>query len=148
MIQYAATATLEDGSIEDVTRTASWQSSNPDVATISSGVAGGHAVGRNPGQTTITASEEGVVSNPATLTVIDDIVSLTISPAVATVGINEGVQYAVMAKTQTGELRVLAPEAVHWVSASPAVGPIQRRMGRRKEHRHDHGHGILRRGPK
>lgn len=58
--QFTATATLSDGSAQDVTNEAalSWVSSDPSIATIASSQANGNglATGVNPGTVTITAS--------------------------------------------------------------------------------------------
>jgi hypothetical protein len=63
--QFAATGTYSDGSMQNLTNTATWSSSVPAVATInSSGLASGVAAGN----TTVKATQ-GAVSGSATLTV-------------------------------------------------------------------------------
>ncbi|MEZ5284834.1 MAG: Ig-like domain-containing protein [Vicinamibacterales bacterium] len=54
--QATATATKSDGSTEDVTRTATWQSSNASVATVSSS---GRVNALTPGTSTISAAVGG-----------------------------------------------------------------------------------------
>jgi trimeric autotransporter adhesin len=56
--QFTAQATFDDGSVGDVTNTASWTSSSPSVATISSS---GLAQAASTGSTTISASTDGIV---------------------------------------------------------------------------------------
>jgi uncharacterized protein YjdB len=63
--QFAATATYASGVQNDITNTATWTSSNPAVATISSG---GLAMSVAAGQVTITASV-GAVTSSASLQV-------------------------------------------------------------------------------
>jgi hypothetical protein len=55
MTQLNATATLSNGTTQDVTATASWQTSDPTVATVT----GGLVTGVNFGQVTITATYQG-----------------------------------------------------------------------------------------
>jgi uncharacterized protein YjdB len=63
--QFTAQATFSDGSVGDLTSTAAWTSSNPSVATITSG---GLAQAVTAGSTTINASAGGFVGT-ASLTV-------------------------------------------------------------------------------
>jgi hypothetical protein len=62
--QLTATATLSNGTTQNVTTMATWQSSNPNVATVTSG---GLVTGVNFGQTSITATYQGV-SGPVAVT--------------------------------------------------------------------------------
>jgi hypothetical protein len=64
--QFAAEATLTDGTKQTITTTATWTSSTPATATIS---ATGLATGVAAGTTQISASSGGVTSNKVTLTV-------------------------------------------------------------------------------
>lgn len=67
--QFKAIATYTDGSMNDVTTSATWNSSDGNVATI--GQDNGLADGLKAGTTNITASYAGVTNNPAdTLSVI------------------------------------------------------------------------------
>ena len=58
--QFTAQATFDDGSLGDVTNAASWTSSSPSVATISSS---GFAQAGSTGSTTISASADGIVGS-------------------------------------------------------------------------------------
>ena len=64
--QFTATGTFSDSTTSDLTATATWSSSNTAVATIN---ASGLATGGLAGTTNISASQDGVTSNIATLTV-------------------------------------------------------------------------------
>ena len=65
-VQFTATATYSDGTTGDITGQATWNSSDPDVATIN---AEGLATGEGEGTIEITATLDGVTSDPVTLTV-------------------------------------------------------------------------------
>jgi ABC-type glycerol-3-phosphate transport system substrate-binding protein len=55
-VQFTATATMSDGTTQNVTSAAAWQSSNPAVATVALGL----VTGVTDGQTTITATYQGL----------------------------------------------------------------------------------------
>jgi|SRR5579864_742724 len=57
--QFTATANMSDGTTQNVTTAAAWQSSNPAVATVS---ALGVVTGVAGGQTTITATYQGLTA--------------------------------------------------------------------------------------
>jgi uncharacterized protein YjdB len=61
--QFTATANMSDGTTQNVTTAAAWQSSNPAVATVSAlGVVAGVA----DGQSTITATYQGLTATEVT----------------------------------------------------------------------------------
>ncbi len=66
-LAFIATATFADSTVDIVTSESLWTSTDTTVATINSA---GIAVGRSLGTTLITATLEGVVSEPETLTVV------------------------------------------------------------------------------
>jgi hypothetical protein len=59
MVQLTAVATLSDMSTTDVTQTATWASNNKAAVTVSKGLVMGIA----PGQATVTAAAQAIVSN-------------------------------------------------------------------------------------
>ncbi|MGB2583425.1 MAG: Ig-like domain-containing protein, partial [Dehalococcoidia bacterium] len=65
IVQFTATATYPDGTTVEITGEVSWSSSDPDVATIVAGL----ATGESEGTAVITASVDGVQSDPITLTI-------------------------------------------------------------------------------
>jgi len=66
-VQYTATATYKDGSMGDVTATSTWTSNPSSVASINStGLATAVAIGT----ATVMATNTGVTSNSATITVV------------------------------------------------------------------------------
>ncbi len=81
----------------------SWQSSNTAVATIDQS---GLATVISAGSTEIRATGRGVTSSLATLTVTQPppvLTSITITPASATIGVNEIQQFTAQAKDQFGQ---------------------------------------------
>jgi hypothetical protein len=95
---YTANALDKDGNaVSGVTFT--WTSSAPDVATIDSS---GIATGKSGGTTQITATAENVTSSPASLRVFPAIASISISPASATIRVNETQQFTAKAKDVNG----------------------------------------------
>ena len=64
---FAALGTFDDGSTADLTSTATWSSSNPAVAAVGSS---GLATGVGVGGADISATQDGIVSNAASLTVV------------------------------------------------------------------------------
>ena len=76
---FTATGTYSNSSKQDITRTVTWSSSAPAMATID---ANGAATGVAAGATNITASLSGKTSNTVPLTVIaPNLVSLVVTPA-------------------------------------------------------------------
>src|SRR6266478_6661497 len=74
--QFTATGTYCDGSTKDITASATWTSSIPSVATVN---AAGLATGVGVGTTTIQATS-GSVSSATNLTVVNPLLSLSITP--------------------------------------------------------------------
>ncbi len=64
--QFTATGTYNDSSTSDLTQTATWKSSNTNFAIIDSS---GLATGLSAGSVQITATQDSVISGPATLQV-------------------------------------------------------------------------------
>jgi uncharacterized protein YjdB len=64
-VQFTATITYPDGSTADVTGEATWTSADTGVATIGAGL----ATGEGEGTVQITATIDGLTSDPVTLTV-------------------------------------------------------------------------------
>jgi subtilase family serine protease len=83
--QFTATGTYTDASTKDLTGTATWSSSVPAVATISTT---GLATALTTGSTTIKAVSGSVTSNSATLTVTAVTPSITLAPTTNTATIN------------------------------------------------------------
>ena len=115
--QYSATAMLSDGSSQPVLD-ASWSSSNPAMATISTA---GLATGAHPGITTLNASSTingQLFSGHAQLTVTDAVVTaLQVTPARGSVPIGLAQQYDATALMSDGTSLPMTDSA-SWVSDS------------------------------
>jgi hypothetical protein len=134
--QFTATGVFGHGnhpsSSQDLTDSATWTSSVPAVATISST---GVATGLTAGTTTITASVNGftgVVSASATLTVTGGggvspgsaVVSMAIIPSTQSVAVpTQTAQFLAIGTTSTGQT-VNITNAVAWSTASQQIATI------------------------
>ncbi len=119
--QFTAVATLSDSTTQNVTTTAVWESSNAGVATITPT---GLATGVGEGTSQITASQDGVTSPPATLTVTAPVlVSLAIAPSsgIAPAG---GTQAFTATGTFSDDSTQNLTASVMWSSNNTAVASI------------------------
>ncbi len=91
--QFTALGTFSDASTADLTSSVTWVSSNQGMATISNAV-GSHGVATAvvAGTTTITATQGGVTSNSAALTVPKTLQSIAITPANLNIRVGATVQ--------------------------------------------------------
>lgn len=119
-VSFQATATLSDNSHQDVTTTATWDSSSPTVATVDNqGVATGVAAGN----TTIRASV-GSVSGQATLTVSGaTLVSIAVTPTNPVVGVGVTFPFTAMGTYSDSSVADVTKTAT-WTSSDPSVVTI------------------------
>jgi hypothetical protein len=127
-LQFKATGTYPDSSTQDVTTTVTWSSSSTTVATISnSSGSNGLATSVGPGSTTIQASLSGV-NGSTTLTVSPSLVSISVTPANASIGLGSTEQFkatGTYSDTSTKDITT----AVTWSSASIGVATISNTSG-------------------
>ena len=116
---FTATATYSDGSTADVTGEADWDSSDTDVATINPE---GVATGESEGTTEITATLDGVTSDPATLSVIA-VVSIEVTLESDTIGVGETMRFTASATYSDGSTADVTGEA-DWDSSDTDVATI------------------------
>ena len=125
-VPYIATATMSDGSHQDVTSSVNWTSTDAAVASISSmAPTAGVARGLAAGMTTIRATMMvGGVSGSATLTVTaSPLVSIAITPPNPILPIGVSFTFkatGTYANGMTGDVT----NSVVWSSGTPAVGTI------------------------
>ena len=118
--QFAATGTYSDGSLSDLTASASWGSSNPAVASIS---ASGLASSVATGSTTVVASVNSISGstlltvNPAALT------SISVTPATVWVAVGSNTQYTATGTFSDGSTANLT-NAVAWSSSNPLLATV------------------------
>jgi uncharacterized protein YjdB len=122
--QFVATATYSDSTRANVTTSASWTSSNPAIAKVTSA---GLASALAGGSATITATIDGV-SGSSSLTVpppavTKTLTSIAITPAAATFAIGATQQFiatATYSDTTTANVTTLAT----WTSSNPTIAKI------------------------
>lgn len=95
-VAFTLTGTYTDGATQDLTATAAWSSSDPDVATVAAGAATVSAAGA----TLITATS-GSLSAKTTLTALAP-PALTLAPASATVRVEEALTLTVASAAPAG----------------------------------------------
>jgi len=122
--QLAAIGTYSDGSTQGVTGLATWTSSSQAIATVSNaGGSRGLVTAVGAGTATITATVGGVSGN-ATVTVAGpDIVSITVTPATASLPIGQTQQMTAMARYADGTTADVTSQVV-WSSGSTGVATV------------------------
>ena len=120
--QFAAAGNYNDGSKKDLTSTATWTSSDPAVASISTS---GMAATATPGQTTIAAALGSVAGtaqlkvDPAALT------SISVTPATVYVGVGSNRQYTATGRFTDGTTRNLTASVI-WTTSDHAIATVDR----------------------
>jgi hypothetical protein len=118
--QFTATATLTDGSKTDVTRMATWTSTQPQIASVD---ATGNATSKAVGATPISAVYQSV-SGSSTLTVnTAALVSLTVTPQGAAVPLGNSQQFAATAMFTDGSKSDVTRMAT-WMAAQPQIASV------------------------
>jgi len=118
--QFAATGTYTDSSTQDITQSATWMSSLPSVAAISTA---GYATSIYPGSTTVSASS-GSVTGTASLVVNPAVaVSLVVTPASSTVFVGAQQQFTATLNYSNGTSTIVT-SAVTWSSSNSSVATV------------------------
>ena len=118
--QFTATGTYSNGSTQNLTSTAEWNSSATTIAKIS---ASGLATTVAPGTTTITA-KSGAITGSATLTVTAAVLtSLSVTPASASVAAGNTQQFTATGTYSNGSTQNLSSTA-KWSSSAVAVATV------------------------
>jgi uncharacterized protein YjdB len=116
--QFAAMGTYTDSSMQNITSSVTWASSNTAVATISSS---GLASALGGGSTTISA-KQGNISNSTTMTVIT-LQSVTVSPLNPSTFVGSPLQFSATGHYSDGSAHDLTSVAV-WSSSKPSIATI------------------------
>jgi hypothetical protein len=124
--QFTATGNYSDGSSQDLTSTVTWNSSAADIVTISgtglaSSLPGGVPPGKPPVQVTISASY-GSVSGGTSLTLTNNLVSLTVSPSIFAIEVGAEHGFAAVALYQDGSTHDVTNEATWSFSSNDGAG--------------------------
>jgi len=122
--QFTATGTFSDNSVQTITGSVSWSSSNPTFATISdTSPTKGLATGVSAGTTTITATS-GSISATASLTVTSaSATSLAITPNPASMALFVSQQFTATAQFSDGTSQDVSNVAT-WSSSSTTTASV------------------------
>jgi len=122
---YTATAFYEDGTSLDITKQATWQSADTNIATItSSGENAGYAEALNVGSTTITSTFEGKTSNTATVSVRDAVLKrIEITPEDTSVPEGMKVHYDAVGIYSDGTTHDISKNAT-WKSSDTDIATV------------------------
>jgi uncharacterized protein YjdB len=120
--QFHATAHLSDGTSQDITGSATWSSSDSNIASVS---AEGVATGSGAGTVTIKAQSGSMFSN-GSLTVTAaaaNLVSIAIAPAASSMPVNTGQQFTATGTYNDGSSADLTA-LVTWSSSTTATATV------------------------
>ena len=119
--QFTATGTYSDSSTADITATATWNSSVTPVATINPS---GLATGVSAGTSSITATQDGVTSNAATLAVAaPTLTSISVTPTSPSIAVGQTQQFTATGTYSDTSTADITATAI-WNSSSTAVATI------------------------
>jgi uncharacterized protein YjdB len=121
--QFTATGKYDDGSTKDLTRSATWQSSNTGLATISSS---GLLSSKAQGVVTISASSAGISGTASFAIAPPNLVSIAVSPSSASVASGTTVQFNATGNYTDGSSKDLT-SSVTWNSSNPNTATISNR---------------------
>ncbi|MGB7847200.1 MAG: FG-GAP-like repeat-containing protein [Candidatus Acidiferrum sp.] len=125
--QFTATGAFSDGSTQNVTASASWSSSNNNVATVGGG--SGLARGISTGATQITAAVGGINSSAVALTVTSaTLQSIAVTPANPTIAQGTSFHFMATGTYSDGSTQDVG-SAVEWASSKSTVATIDASSG-------------------
>ncbi len=121
--QFTAMGLFSDGSSSDITSSVSWTSSLPTVATISNTVGSqGLATSTGVGSTRISAAYNSLLDSTS-LTIQDQLLSLSVSPASALVSPGNSQQFTAIGTYLSGMQQNLTGQ-VAWTTSNPAIAVV------------------------
>jgi len=129
--QFIATGTYSDGTIRDITASATWASSNTQVAIVSNATGSkGVATALSQGTTLVTASFGGITSPAITLSVTAPVLtSLLVTPSNPSIAIGGvGLQFTATGVLSDGTTEDLT-STVTWTSSNTVVATISMFQG-------------------
>ena len=118
-LQMVAMATLADGSTQDVSSTANWSSSLPNIASVS---ASGLVSGVSKGTASIKASVSGV-SGQSSVTVNAVLTSISVTPSPSSVVVGSTIQFTATGNYNDGSSKTITT-SVSWSSSVPGFATI------------------------
>jgi len=118
--QFTATGEYSDGSSKDLTKSATWTSSNTSAATISST---GMVTTKAAGSTTITAAYSGVSGSTTLNVTAPALVSLAVSPTSSSIALGTTAQFKATGTYTDGSNQDLT-NSVTWSSSNASAATI------------------------
>lgn len=125
---FVATGRYDGNRIADLSYSCDWQSSNPTLVTVQRP---GAAVANGPGTSVVTCEWQGLVGRSTVTVTPNDLESLTIEPATATVGVGGTAQLHLVGRHMDGTTSDLTESAV-WSTDAAAVA-VSNLVGARGE---------------
>ncbi len=123
-IRFAATALFNDNSTQNVTSTATWQSSSPTVASVSNAAGSkGEAQGLSPGTTNITATWGGMTGSTVLTVTSATLNTIQVTPFAPTVPIGFLTQLQATGIYSDNTTQDLTSQ-VTWISSVPAAASV------------------------
>lgn len=119
-VQFAATASLSDGTTQDVTTLASWSSSDPGIASVS---VVGLATCVSPGMTTVSATYLGASAATTLVCTGPTLRRVQVTPPGANLLVGELQQMTAVALYSDGTTQVVTNTA-SWSSSDPSVAAV------------------------
>jgi hypothetical protein len=118
--QYTAVGTFSDGSTQDITSLASWQSSDEDVATIDTP---GLVNAIEEGTVIISAEWQEIIASADLLVTSATLTAITITPEQATITQGTTVQFEAEGEFSDGSMDPVT-DLVEWESANQSIGVV------------------------
>ena len=118
--QMKAVGTYSDNSTQDLTASAQWSSSTPNVCTVAAG--GLVTAGNNGGACSITASF-GAIKGSSSLTVVPALVSIAVTPGNPSIASGTAQQFTATGTFSDNSTQNLTGTAM-WSSSNPAVATV------------------------
>jgi hypothetical protein len=122
--QYVATGIYSNGRTQDITTSAIWQSSNPNIASISNAPGSeGLAFAIQPGTVAISASSELIVASTHLTVDTPALLSITVTPTTPTIANGTQQQFIATGNYSDLSTKDLTAEAT-WLSSAPSIAVI------------------------
>jgi trimeric autotransporter adhesin len=123
-VSLTATGTLTDGTMQDLTNSVVWTSSNPSVVTMSDAFGSfGTAIGSAPGSATVTASLTGQIGVSSLTVTNATLTSILVKPVDPVITLGNRKQFSAQGTFSDGTTENLSNQVV-WTSSDPAVAII------------------------
>ena len=128
---FKATALYDDNSTGDVTPQATWSTGDASVlAVVATGAGAGLATAVAAGQTTITATSNGIVGSTSVTVIAPTLTSITVSPATVTISVGTTTQFKAQGTYSDLSTADLS-DSVIWSTGTVAVASVSNAAGTR-----------------